>query len=162
MARELSLEHGKTIPDSKGEIFRGLEMVEYGCSMTTHNLSDYLSTIATDVDIYNIKEPLGVTVGITPYNFPVMISLWLLPLATVLGNTIVLKPSEKVARCVDILAEIARDAGFPPNVVTVVHGAKKTVDMIIQHPLIKCISFVGTNLVGEYIYREGTKLGKRV
>ncbi|KAF8817821.1 putative methylmalonate-semialdehyde dehydrogenase [acylating] [Cardiosporidium cionae] len=162
LAEILSYEQGKTIEDAKGDIFRGLEVVEYSLSGSSILMGESLENISRYIDTYSYHQPLGVCAGIAPFNFPAMIPLWMFPIACVAGNTFVLKPSERVPLCTMKLMEWCREIELPAGVVNVVHGGKPTVDFICRDSHIKAISFVGSNRAGEYIYEEGTKHGKRV
>lgn len=162
LAQLITLENGKTIDDAKGDVFRGLEVVETACHVAPQLLGDALMGIASSMDCTSYRVPLGVCAGICPFNFPAMIPMWMFPLAIACGNTFVIKPSEKTPSATLKLAELAAEAGLPDNVLQVVHGGKDTVNRICHHPDIKAISFVGSNMAGEYIFREGTAHGKRV
>ncbi|KAK8181554.1 Aldehyde/histidinol dehydrogenase [Phyllosticta capitalensis] len=160
LAASITQEQGKTFADAKGDVLRGLQVAETACGITTQ-LTGELLEVSKDMETRSYKEPLGVTAAICPFNFPAMIPLWSIPLATVTGNTIVVKPSERDPGAMMILAELCQKAGFPPGVVNVVHGAAKTVDFILDEPRIKAISFVGSNKAGEYIYSRASANGKR-
>ncbi len=162
LARTVSLEHGKTHAEAVGSVRRGIEMVEYACGMPTLTMGDTLRNIAADVDCETYVHPLGVCVGITPYNFPLMVPLWMFPIAIAAGNTFVLKPSEKVPLSAMRLAELCAEAGLPPGVLNVVHGDKTCVDTLLTHPHVQAISFVGSTPIAKYIYETGTRHGKRV
>jgi malonate-semialdehyde dehydrogenase (acetylating) / methylmalonate-semialdehyde dehydrogenase len=162
IARTLTAEQGKTLPDAQGDIFRGLEVVEHACSVGTLQLGEFAENVAGGVDTYTLRQPLGVCAGITPFNFPAMIPLWMFPMAIVCGNTFVLKPSEQDPLSTMQLVELAVEAGVPKGVLNVVHGGKEVVDAICSHPLIKAISFVGSTAVGTHVYRLGSEHGKRV
>ena len=162
MAKCISEEHGKVLPDSMGDIMRGIEVVEQACNISPIYLGETLENISRSVDMYTFRQPLGVCAGICPFNFPAMIPLWMYPLATVCGNTYVLKPSERVAGAAMMLAEMMHEVGMPKGVFNMVHGGPQTVTNICTHPDIKAISFVGGNEAGEYIWRTGTTHGKRV
>jgi len=155
-------ENGKTIKDAEGSIFRGLEVVEHSASMPTLQLGESMDQVSKNIDIYSIRQPLGVTAGVCPFNFPMMVPLWMVPMAITTGNTIVLKPSELDPSSCILLAELAKQAGVPDGVFNVIHGKHQTVNFICDHPLIKAISFVGGNKAGEHIFDRGTKNGKRV
>jgi len=157
----ITAEHGKSIIDSKGDIFRGFEVVEHACSFTSLAMGETVENVARNVDIYSYRAPLGVCAGICPFNFPAMIPLWMYPLSITLGNTYVLKPSEKVAGTAEILIDLLEQSGVPKGVVNVVQGGKDTVTQICEHPDIKAVSFVGGNQAGEYIYRTASNHGKR-
>ncbi|MBY4694710.1 CoA-acylating methylmalonate-semialdehyde dehydrogenase [Burkholderia latens] len=162
IAKTLTAEQGKTIPDAEGDIFRGLEVVEHACSIGTLQLGEFAENVAGGVDTYTLRQPLGVCAGITPFNFPAMIPLWMFPMAIVCGNTFVLKPSEQDPLSTMELVELAIEAGVPKGVLNVVHGGKEVVDAICTHPLVKAISFVGSTAVGTHVYNLGSQHGKRV
>lgn len=161
LAASITLEQGKTFADAKGDVLRGLQVAETACGITTQFPGEILE-VAKDMETKSYREPLGVVAAICPFNFPAMIPLWCIPIATITGNTIVVKPSERDPGAMMILAELADKAGFPPGVINVVHGAAKTVDFILDEPAIRAISFVGSNKAGEYIYQRGSANGKRV
>ncbi|MCJ1272607.1 hypothetical protein MMC21_000393 [Puttea exsequens] len=161
LAASITLEQGKTFADAKGDVLRGLQVAETACGITTQLTGEVLE-VAKDMETRNYKEPLGVVAAICPFNFPAMIPLWSIPIATITGNTLILKPSERDPGAAMILAELAREAGFPDGVINIVHGSAKTVDFIIDEPAIKAISFVGSNKAGEYIFTRGSAKGKRV
>lgn len=161
LAASIVLENGKTFADAKGDVLRGLQVVETACGITTQIPGEVVE-VATDMETRSYREPLGVVAAICPFNFPAMIPLWSLPIAVVTGNTVVLKPSERTPGASMIIAELCRKAGFPDGVVNVVHGGKRAVNFIIDHPSIKAISFVGSNQAGEYIYERASAKGKRV
>lgn len=161
IAASITLEQGKTFADAKGDVLRGLQVCETACGITTQ-LTGEVIEVAKDMETRSYREPLGVVAAICPFNFPAMIPLWSIPLATVTGNTLILKPSERDPGAAMILAELCKQAGFPEGVVNIVHGSAKTVDFILDEPVIKAISFVGSNRAGEYIYERGSKNGKRV
>ena len=161
IAAVLTAEQGKTLPDAEGDIFRGLEVVEHACSIGTLSLGEFAEQVATGVDTYYLRQPLGVCAGITPFNFPAMIPLWMFPMAIVCGNTFVLKPSEQDPMTPMLLAELAIEAGVPPGVLNVVHGGKEAVDAICTHPAIQAVSFVGSCHVGEHVYKLSSENGKR-
>ena len=162
IAKTLTAEQGKTLPDAEGDIFRGLEVVEHACSIGTLQLGEFAENVAGGVDTYTLRQPLGVCAGITPFNFPAMIPLWMFPMAIVCGNTFVLKPSEQDPMSTMELVELAIEAGVPKGVLNVVHGGKEVVDAICTHPLVKAISFVGSTAVGTHVYNLGSQHGKRV
>jgi malonate-semialdehyde dehydrogenase (acetylating)/methylmalonate-semialdehyde dehydrogenase len=161
IAAVLTAEQGKTLPDAEGDIFRGLEVVEHACSIGTLSLGEFAEQVANGVDTYFIRQPLGVCAGITPFNFPAMIPLWMFPMAVVCGNTFVLKPSEQDPMTTMLLAELAIEAGLPPGVLNVVHGGKEPVDALCSHPDVKAVSFVGSCHVGEHVYKLASSHGKR-
>ena len=162
LAEILSSEHGKTIEDSKGEITRGLEVVDFACGIPQLLKGEYNQSVANGVDTWSMRQPLGVVAGITPFNFPAMIPLWMFPLAIACGNTFVLKPSERDPSTGVRLAELLLEAGAPEGVLNVVHGDKLAVDTLLADPRIQGVSFVGSTAIGEYIYKTGTSYGKRV
>ena len=162
IAKTLSAEQGKTIPDAEGDIFRGLEVVEHACSIGTLQQGEFSENVAGSVDTYTLRQPIGVCAGITPFNFPAMIPLWMFPMAIVCGNTFVLKPSEQDPLSTMQLVELAIEAGVPKGVLNVVHGGKEVVDALCTHELVKAISFVGSTAVGTHVYRLGSEYGKRV
>ncbi|KAL4961499.1 CoA-acylating methylmalonate-semialdehyde dehydrogenase [Aspergillus stella-maris] len=161
LAASITLEQGKTFADAKGDVLRGLQVAETACGITTQITGEVLE-VAKDMETRSYREPLGVVAAICPFNFPAMIPLWCIPIATVTGNTLVMKPSERDPGAAMILAELAKEAGFPPGVINIIHGSAKTVDFILDAPEIKAISFVGGNRAGEYIYTRGSANGKRV
>jgi len=161
LAASITLEQGKTFADAKGDVLRGLQVAEAACG-APELLKGELLEVAKDMETRSYREPLGVVAAICPFNFPAMIPLWCIPIATVTGNTLVLKPSERDPGAAMILAELAQKAGFPEGVVNIVHGAHKTVDFILEDPVIKAVSFVGGNKAGEYIFNKGSAHGKRV
>lgn len=161
LAASITLEQGKTFADAKGDVLRGLQVAETACGITTQLTGEVLE-VSKDMETRNYREPLGVVAAICPFNFPAMIPLWSIPIATITGNTLILKPSERDPGAAMILAELAREAGYPEGVVNIVHGSAKTVDFIIDEPAIKAISFVGSNKAGEYIFTRGSANGKRV
>lgn len=162
LAEILTAEQGKTIADARGDVFRGLEVVEHAASIGNLQMGDYVENVANGVDTYSILQPLGVCAGITPFNFPAMIPLWMFPMAIATGNTFVLKPSEQDPMVTMRLVELALEAGVPEGVLNVVHGGKATVDAICDHPDIKAVSFVGSTHVGQHVYERAGKAGKRV
>lgn len=161
LAASITLEQGKTFADAKGDVLRGLQVAETACGITTQLTGEVLE-VAKDMETRNYREPIGVVAAICPFNFPAMIPLWSIPIATITGNTLILKPSERDPGAAMILAELAREAGYPDGVINIVHGSAKTVDFIIDEPAIKAISFVGSNKAGEYIFSRGSAKGKRV
>ena len=162
IAAVLSAEQGKTIADAEGDIFRGLEVVEHACSIGTLQMGEFAENVASGVDTYTLHQPIGVCAGITPFNFPAMIPLWMFPMAIVTGNTFVLKPSEQDPLSTMMLVELGREAGIPAGVLNVVHGGKEVVDALCTNPDIKAISFVGSTHVGTHVYNLGSQHGKRV
>jgi len=162
IAQTLSAEQGKTLADAEGDIFRGLEVVEHAASIGTLQMGEFAENVAGGVDTYTLRQPIGVCAGITPFNFPAMIPLWMFPMAIVCGNTFVLKPSEQDPLSTMMLVELALEAGVPAGVLNVVHGGKQVVDAICTHKDIKAISFVGSTEVGTHVYNLGSQHGKRV
>ena len=162
IAATLSAEQGKTIADAEGDVFRGLEVVEHAASIGTLSQGEFAENVANAVDTYTLRQPIGVCVGITPFNFPAMIPLWMFPMAIVCGNTFVLKPSEQDPLSTMQLVELALEAGVPKGVLNVVHGGKDVVDALSTHEHVKAISFVGSTAVGTHVYRLGSEHGKRV
>ena len=157
----ITLENGKPIGDSAGDVFRGIEVVEHTLAFSSLLMGETMENLGKDLDTYSYRHPLGVVSSIVPFNFPAMIPLWSIP-AIVAGNTLVLKPSEKVATTSQRIFELFVKAGFPPGVVNIVHGGKETVDFICQDPTIKAVSFVGSSTVGTYIHQQASHYGKRV
>lgn len=162
IARILCQETGKTFEDAKGDVWRGIEVVEHACNVPSLLMGETVENVASKVDTYSITQPLGVCLGITPFNFPAMIPLWMFPLAVACGNTFILKPSEQDPLTPMRLAELFFEAGAPTNTLQVIHGAKEQVDQLLNHELIKAISFVGSVPVAKYIYQTGTANLKRV
>src|ERR1700686_2390475 len=162
IAQTLTAEQGKTLPDAEGDIFRGLEVVENACSIGTLQQGEFSENVAGVVDSYTLRQPIGVCAGITPFNFPAMIPLWMFPMAMVCGNAFVLKPSDQDPLTPMLLAELALQAGVPPGVLNIIHGGKRAVDAICAHPDIVAISFVGSTAVGTHVYNLASQHGKRV
>jgi malonate-semialdehyde dehydrogenase (acetylating)/methylmalonate-semialdehyde dehydrogenase len=162
IARTLSAEQGKTLADAEGDVFRGLEVVEHACSIGSLQLGEFAENVAGGVDTYTIRQPIGVCAGITPFNFPAMIPLWMFPMAIVCGNTFVLKPSEQDPLTPMLLGELALEAGVPAGVLNIVHGGKRAVDALCSHPDIVAVSFVGSTAVGTHVYNLASQHGKRV
>ncbi|MGE6795041.1 CoA-acylating methylmalonate-semialdehyde dehydrogenase [Psychrobacter okhotskensis] len=161
LAEILTAEQGKTIADARGDVFRGLEVVEHAAGIANLQIGDFVENVASGVDTYSIWQPLGVCAGITPFNFPAMIPLWMFPMAIATGNTFILKPSEQDPMVTMRLVELAVEAGVPEGVLNVIHGGKATVDAICDHPDIKAVSFVGSTAVGKHVYERASKSGKR-
>ena len=162
MAKLLTLEHGKVTADAMGEVQRGLEVIEFACGIADLAKGEYSENVSTEVDTYSIRQPLGVVAGITPFNFPAMVPMWMYPIAIACGNTFVLKPSERDPSAANFTAQLLADAGLPPGVFNVVHGDKVAVDRLLEHPKVAAISFVGSTPIAQYIYETGTRHGKRV
>ncbi len=162
LAHMLSSEHGKILPDARGDIQRGLEVVEFACGIPHLQKGEYTESAGPGIDVYSMRQPLGVVAGITPFNFPAMIPMWMFSVAIACGNTFINKPSEKDPSVPMRLAELMMEAGAPEGVLNVVNGDKEAVDAIIEDPRIKAISFVGSSDIAHYIYANGAKHGKRV
>src|SRR6266567_1897009 len=162
LVRSNTREHGKTLVESRGDMRRGIEMVEFACGIPSLLMGENLENIARGIDCDTIRQPLGVCVGITPFNFPAMVPLWMYPVALVCGNTFVLKPSEKVPLTAIKIVKLLEKAGLPKGVLNLVHGGRECVDALLTHPKVKAISFVGSSPVAKYIFETGTKHGKRV
>src|SRR6266478_1983943 len=162
VARILTSEHGKVLSDALGEVTRGLEVIEFCCGLPTLLKSEFSEQASSGIDVYSIRQPLGVVAGITPFNFPVMVPMWMWAPALACGNTFVLKPSEKDPSASIWTAELLKEAGVPDGVFNVVHGDKTAVDAVLEHPDIKAVSFVGSTPIARYIYETGTAHGKRV
>jgi malonate-semialdehyde dehydrogenase (acetylating)/methylmalonate-semialdehyde dehydrogenase len=162
LAALVTEEHGKTLEDAKGSVQRGLEVVEFACGLPHLLKGEFSHQVGTGIDIVSVRHPLGVCAGITPFNFPAMIPLWMAPLAIACGNAFILKPSEKDPSCGMALAELFQEAGVPPGIMSVVNGGKDTVNAILAHPGIAAVSFVGATATAEHVYRTGTAHGKRV
>ena len=162
IASLLSLEHGKVISDALGEVARGLENIEFACGVPHLLKGSYSEQASSGVDVYNIRQPLGVVAGITPFNFPAMVPMWMFATALACGNTFVLKPSEKDPSVTMFVAELLKQAGLPDGVYNIVHGDKVAVDRLLEHPDIAAVSFVGSTPIAKYIYETGTRNGKRV
>ncbi|MDO5103488.1 MAG: CoA-acylating methylmalonate-semialdehyde dehydrogenase [Lautropia sp.] len=162
LAAMLTAEQGKTLPDAEGDVFRGLEVVEHAASIGNLQLGELANNVANGVDTYTLLQPLGVCAGITPFNFPAMIPLWMFPMAIATGNTFVLKPSEQDPMVTMRLVELALEAGIPAGVLNVVHGGEDAVNALCDHPVIKAVSFVGSTKVGTHVYNRASLAGKRV
>ena len=161
LAACLTAEQGKTLPDAEGDVFRGLEVVEHACAVGSLQMGEHLEQVANGVDVYAIRQSIGVCAGITPFNFPAMIPLWMFPMAIVCGNTFVLKPSEQDPMTPMLLGELALEAGVPPGVLNIVHGGKTAVDTLCSHPEVRAVSFVGSTHVGTHVYNLASTHGKR-
>jgi malonate-semialdehyde dehydrogenase (acetylating)/methylmalonate-semialdehyde dehydrogenase len=162
LARLLSTENGKTLDDATAEVRRAIQMVEVTCGMPSLMMGDSLENVARGIDCHTIRQPLGVCAGITPFNFPAMVPMWMYPFAIACGNAFVLKPSEKVPLTPTRAAELLDDAGLPAGVFSLLHGGKETVDVLLKHPLVRAVSFVGSTPVARYIYATAAAEGKRV
>jgi len=162
IARRLTAEHGKVNSDAQGEVARGLENIEFSCGVSEALKGTYTEHASTGVDVYSVRQPLGVCAGITPFNFPAMVPLWMFPNAVACGNTFVLKPSERDPSAPRFIVELAQEAGFPPGVVNLINGDKVAVDRLLEHSDVKAISFVGSTPIAKYVYATGAAHGKRV
>jgi malonate-semialdehyde dehydrogenase (acetylating)/methylmalonate-semialdehyde dehydrogenase len=162
LAAVITAEHGKVLSDAGGSLTRGLEVVEFACGIPQLLKGEYTEQVGRGIDAWTTRQPLGVCAGITPFNFPAMVPMWMYPMAIACGNTFILKPSEKDPSCALLLAELATEAGLPDGVLNVVNGDKETVDAILDHPDIPAISFVGSTPIAQYIYSTGAANGKRV
>ena len=162
LAEIITTEHGKVHSDAVGSIARGLEVVEFACGIPHLLKGAFSDNVATGVDMYSMRQPLGVCAGVTPFNFPAMVPMWMFPIAVACGNTFVLKPSERDPSAANFMAELLAEAGLPPGVFNVVHGDKEAVDAILAHPGVSAVSFVGSTPVAEHVYRAGAAAGKRV
>ncbi len=162
IAKIVSIEHGKTLDDAKGSVTRGLEVVEFACGIPHLIKGEFSNNVGSNIDSYSIRQPLGVVAGITPFNFPAMVPMWMFPIAIASGNSFILKPSEKDPSCAIKLAELFSDAGLPDGVLNILNGDKTVVDMIIDSEDISSISFVGSTPVAKYIYQRSAEKGKRV
>ncbi len=161
-ARLLTAEHGKVLSDAMGEVARGIEVIEFACGIPTLTKGDFSEQASTGIDVYSIRQPLGVVAGITPFNFPAMVPMWMWAPAIACGNCFILKPSEKDPSASLLTAELLKEAGLPDGVFTVIHGDKVAVDALLEHEDIAAVSFVGSTPIARYIYEVGTKNGKRV
>ncbi|WP_085689185.1 MULTISPECIES: CoA-acylating methylmalonate-semialdehyde dehydrogenase [unclassified Pseudomonas] len=162
LAEIISREHGKVFSDAKGEVTRGIEIVEYACGAPNLLKTEFSDNIGGGIDNWNLRQPLGVCAGVTPFNFPVMVPLWMIPLALVTGNCFILKPSERDPSASLLMARLLTEAGLPDGVFNVVQGDKAAVDALLQHPDVEAISFVGSTPIAEYIHQQATARGKRV
>ncbi|MFE9444643.1 CoA-acylating methylmalonate-semialdehyde dehydrogenase [Streptomyces sp. NPDC006602] len=162
LGRIISAEHGKTVDDARGEITRGREVVEFACGLGDVLKGSFSDQVSRGVDVHNFRQPLGVVAGITPFNFPAMVPLWMHPIAIATGNTFILKPSERDPSAANFVAELYKKAGLPDGVFNVVHGGKDAVDAILTHPGIEAVSFVGSTPIAKYVHEQATSQGKRV
>ncbi|MGK9065637.1 CoA-acylating methylmalonate-semialdehyde dehydrogenase [Stutzerimonas chloritidismutans] len=162
LARLITREHGKVLSDAMGEVTRGLEIVEFACGAPHLMKTAFTDNIGGGIDNWNMRQALGVCAGITPFNFPVMVPLWMIPMALATGNTFILKPSERDPSASLLIADLLQQAGLPAGVFNVVQGDKEAVDALLEHPDVEAVSFVGSTPIAEYIYQEGTRRGKRV
>lgn len=162
IARVLTAEHGKVLSDALGEVNRGLEVIEFACGIPHLLKGDFSENVSSSVDTFSLRQPLGVVAGITPFNFPAMVPMWMYPMAIACGNSFVLKPSEKDPSASLLCAELFAEAGLPDGVLNVIHGDKVAVDRILEHPGVAAVSFVGSTPIAKYVYETGTRHGKRV
>ncbi|MER5185369.1 CoA-acylating methylmalonate-semialdehyde dehydrogenase [Streptomyces sp. NPDC002896] len=162
LGRIISAEHGKTVDDARGEIVRGREVVEFACGLGDVLKGSFSDQVSRGVDVHNFRQPLGVVAGITPFNFPAMVPLWMHPIAIATGNTFILKPSERDPSAANFVAELYKKAGLPDGVFNIVHGGKPAVDAILTHPGIEAVSFVGSTPIAKYVHEQATSTGKRV
>jgi malonate-semialdehyde dehydrogenase (acetylating)/methylmalonate-semialdehyde dehydrogenase len=162
LARIVAAEHGKVVADAKGEVTRGMEVAEYACGIPQLAKGEFSDQVSTDVDLHSFRQPLGVCAGITPFNFPVMVPMWMHPVAIATGNTFVLKPSERDPSASNFIAELYAEAGLPDGVFNVVHGDKVAVDALLDHPDVAAVSFVGSTPIASYVHERATAAGKRV
>ncbi|MGE5259676.1 MAG: CoA-acylating methylmalonate-semialdehyde dehydrogenase, partial [Actinomycetota bacterium] len=162
IARVISKEHGKTHADALGELSRGIDVVDFACGIPHLLKGEFSRNVGPEIDSWSDRQPLGVVAGITPFNFPAMVPMWMYPVAIACGNTFVLKPSERNPSTSMLVWELFQEAGFPPGVLNVVHGDREAVDAILDHPDIKAVSFVGSTPVAEHVYARGSASGKRV
>ena len=162
LAEIVSREHGKTLADAKGSVTRGLEVVEFACGIPHLLKGEFSQNVGTNIDSWSIRQPLGICAGITPFNFPAMVPMWMYPISIACGNAFILKPSEKDPSCSIRLAELFTEAGLPNGIFNVIHGDKEVVDLILENDQISSISFVGSTPVAKYIYEQSAKYGKRV
>ena len=162
LAALITRQHGKILSDAQGEVTRGIEVVEFACGITSHLKGDHSDAVGGGIDNWNLRQPLGVVAGVTPFNFPVMVPMWMFPVALACGNTFVLKPSERDPAPSVRLAELLAEAGLPAGVFNVIHGDKVAVDALIEHPDVSALSFVGSTPIAEYIHNEASRHGKRV
>ena len=162
LARAITLEHGKVFSDAQGEVTRGIEIVEFACGIPQLLKSDFTDQVSTGIDNWTLRQPLGVVAGVTPFNFPAMVPMWMFPVAIAAGNTFILKPSPTDPSASLMIADLLQQAGLPDGVFSVVQGDKEAVDAILEHPSIKAVSFVGSTPIANYIYETGARRGKRV
>ena len=162
IARVISKEHGKTHADAQGELARGIDVVDFACGIPHLLKGEYSRNVGPEIDSWSDRQPLGVVAGITPFNFPAMVPMWMYPVAIACGNTFVLKPSERDPSASMLIWELFNEAGFPPGVLNVVHGDREAVDAILDHPDVKAVSFVGSTPVAEHVFARGSASGKRV
>ena len=162
LAKILTLEHGKVFSDAQGEVARGLDVIEFACGIPHLMKGEFSENVSQQVDSYSLRQPVGVVAGITPFNFPAMVPMWMYPIAIACGNAFVLKPSERDPSASNLIAELFEKAGLPKGVYNVVHGDKVAVDRLLEHPDVAAVSFVGSTKVAKYVYENGARTGKRV
>ena len=162
LAAIITAEHGKVPSDAQGEVARGLEVVEFACGVPHLLKGQFSERVSTGIDVYSVRQPLGVVAIISPFNFPAMVPCWFFPLAVATGNAVILKPSEKDPSAANWLASLWREAGLPDGVFNVVHGDKVAVDRLLEHPAVRAVSFVGSTPIARYVYETATRCGKRV
>jgi len=162
LAALITREHGKVLGDARGSLQRGMEVVEFACGIPHLLKGEFAENVGSGIDSYSLRQPVGICAGITPFNFPAMVPLWMFPIAIACGNTFILKPSEKVPSCAMLMGELLTKAGLPNGVFNIINGGKEVVDAILAHPQIDAVSFVGSTPIAEYVYRTGTATGKRV
>src|SRR5450631_4072679 len=162
IARVISEEHGKTFDDALGEVTRGIEVVEFACGAPQLLKGEFSDNVGRGVDSYSLRQPLGVVAGVTPFNFPAMVPMWMFPIALACGNSFVLKPSERDPSASFLIAEMLKEAGLPPGVFNVVNGDKEAVDALLNHAQVRAVSFVGSTPIARYVSQTGTAAGKRV
>ena len=162
LAHLLASEHGKVIADARGDVLRGIDVIEFACGIPHALKGEYTQGAGPGIDVYSLRQPLGLVAGITPFNFPAMIPMWMFGPAIACGNAFILKPSERDPSVPVRLAELMREAGLPEGILQVVHGDKEMVDAILDHPAISAVSFVGSSDIAHYVYSRGTANGKRV
>ncbi|MDX1670458.1 MAG: aldehyde dehydrogenase family protein, partial [Limnobacter sp.] len=162
LASIITAEHGKVFSDAQGEVTRGIDIIEFACGIPQLLKGDYTEQVSTDIDNWTVRQPLGVVAGITPFNFPCMVPCWMFPVAIACGNTFVLKPSERDPTAANFMAALLKEAGLPDGVFNVVHGDKTAVSALLDHPLVKAVSFVGSTPIAKFIYEKSAQNGKRV
>ena len=161
LAHAITAEHGKVFTDAQGEVARGIDIIEFACGIPQLLKGDFTDQVSTGIDNWTLRQPLGVVAGITPFNFPVMVPMWMFPVAIAAGNTFVLKPSPTDPTASLLMADLFKQAGLPDGVFNVVQGDKEAVDALIEHPDVKAVSFVGSTPIANYIYETGARHGKR-
>src|SRR5258706_8946365 len=162
LAKIITSEHGKVFSDAQGEVTRGMEVVEFACGIPHLLRGEFTEQVGGGIDSWSVRQPLGVCVGISPFNFPAMVPMWMLPVALACGNAFILKPSEKDPSAANLIAQLLKESGLPDGVFSVVHGAREAVEALLVHPDVASVSFVGSTAIAETIYRTGCAHGKRV